>query len=100
MNESQQLDQILHSNRFAITSLAKRYGVHNIRVFGSVVRGEAGAESDIDLLVDVEPGRSLFDLGGFQIEMQALLGRRVDVVTEKALHWYIRDQVLREAVAI
>lgn len=100
MNDRPQLDQILHSNRIAINSLAKRYGVRNIRVFGSVARGEANNESDIDLLVDVEPGRSLFDLGGFQMEMQTLLGRRVDVVTEKALHWYIRDQVIGEAVAL
>ena len=66
MNDRPQLDQILYSNRFAITSLAERYGVRNIRVFGSVVRGEAGAESDIDLLVDMESGCSLFDLGRFQ----------------------------------
>ena len=100
MDDNQQLEHLLHFNRIAINSLAKRYGVRNIRVFGSVVRGEAGADSDIDLLVDMEPGRSLFDLGGFQMEMQTLLGRKVDVVTEKALHWYIRDQVLQEAIAL
>ena len=95
-----QPEQVLHSQRAAINALAQRHGVRNIRIFGSLVRGEAGADSDIDLLVEMEPGRSLFDLGGFQMEMQALLGRQVDVVTEKSLHWYIRDQVLREAVAI
>ena len=95
-----QLEQVLHSQRTAINALAKRYGVRNIRMFGSVMRGEANAESDIDLLVDMEPGRSLFDLGGFQMEMQTLLGRRVDVVTEKALHWYIRERVIGEAVAV
>lgn len=100
MNDRPQLYQLLHTNRIAINSLAKRYGVHNIRVFGSVVRNEANADSDIDLLVDMEPGRSLFDLGGFQMEMQTLLGRKVDVVTEKALHWYIREQVIHEAVSI
>ena len=99
MANTLQPEQVLHSQRAAINALAERYGVRNIRVFGSVARGEADAGSDIDLLVDVEPGRSLFDLGRFQMEMQALLGCRVDVVTEKALHWYIRDQVLREAVA-
>jgi len=100
MSYSLELEQVLHSNRAAINALAKRHGVRNIRVFGSLARGEAGAESDIDLLVDIEPGRSLFDLGGFQMDMQALLGRRVDVVTEKALHWYIRDRVLSEAIVI
>lgn len=100
MNDRLQLEQILRLKRATINALAQHHGVRNIRVFGSVVRGEADASSDIDLLVDMEPGRSLFDLGGFQMEMQALLGCRVDVVTEKALHWYIRDQVLREAVAL
>lgn len=100
MSYSLQLNQVFDPHRSAINSLAKRYGVRNIRVFGSVVRGEAGADSDIDLLVDMEPGRSLFDLGGFQMKMQTLLGRKVDVVTENALHWYIREQVLQEAVAL
>lgn len=68
-----------------------------MRVFGSAARGEAGADSDIDFLVDLEPGRSLFDLGGLLMDLQQLLGRDIDVVTEKALHWYIRDRVLKEA---
>ena len=71
-----------------------------VRVFGSVARGEADAESDVDFLVELDPGRSLLDLGGLQFELEALLGRPVDVVTERGLKARIREQVLREAVAV
>ncbi len=84
-------------NRKDILRLAKRYGVTDIRVFGSVLRGEDTPESDIDFLVKLEPGRSLFDLGGLLVELEALFGCKVDVVTDQALHWYIRDRVLGEA---
>jgi predicted nucleotidyltransferase len=94
-----ELDHVL-KYRSAILDLAKKRGAQNVRVFGSVARGEAGSESDIDFLVDLEPGRSLLDLGGLLMDLQALLGHRVDIVTENALHWYIRDQVLKEARAI
>ncbi|MEW6378007.1 MAG: nucleotidyltransferase family protein [bacterium] len=73
-------------------------GVYNVRIFGSVARGEAGPGSDGDVLVELESGRSLFDLGGFLMDMQDLLGCKVDVVTEKGLHWYIHDRVIKEAV--
>ena len=69
-------------------------------VFGSVARGEADAESDVDFLVELDPGRSLLDLGGLQFELEALLGRPVDVVTERGLKARIREQVLREAVPV
>ena len=68
-----------------------------MRVFGSVARGEDSADSDVDFLVDMDSDRSLFEVGGLLFELQNLLGRKVDVVTEKALHWYIRDRVLAEA---
>lgn len=68
-----------------------------MRLFGSVARGEADEESDIDILVDMEPGRSLLDLGGLLMELQALLQCRVDVVTERGLRPRLRDQVLAEA---
>ena len=71
-----------------------------IRVFGSIARGEAGPDSDIDLLVELEPGRSLLDLGGLLMDLQDLLGHRVELVTEGSLHWYIRDRVLKEAVPL
>ncbi len=94
------LEEILHRRRDEILSLAARRGAFNVRVFGSAARGEAGASSDVDFLVDLEPGRSLFDLGGLLMDLQDLLGRKVDVVTEKGLHWYIRERVLREAVPL
>ena len=84
-------------NREDIIRLAKRYGVTGMRVFGSVARGEDTPESDIDFLVDMEPGRSLFDLGGLLVDLENLLDCKVDVITEKSLHWYIREKVLREA---
>ena len=91
---------MLQVRRNDILSVAARYGVRNVRVFGSVARGEARPESDVDILVDMEPGRSLFDLGGLLSELQTLLGVDVDVVTEKGLRPRIRAEVLREAVPL
>ncbi len=93
------IDQV-SIKRNEIVQIAKRYGASNIRVFGSVARGEADIESDIDFLVDLERGRSLLDLGGLLMDLQNLLGRPVDVVTEKGLRPRIRERVLREARAI
>jgi len=71
-----------------------------VRVFGSVARGDADEESDVDFLVTLEPGRSLLDLGGLLMELSELLGREVDVVTEEGLRERIRDRILREAVPV
>jgi hypothetical protein len=87
-------------HRQEILRLAARRGARNVRVFGSAARGEAGAASDVDILVDLDPDRSLLDLGGPLMDLQDLLGRKVDVVTENALHWYVRDRVLQEAVPL
>jgi predicted nucleotidyltransferase len=89
--------EVLETKRGEILRVAARHGATNVRVFGSAARGEVGLESDIDLLVDLEPGRSLFDLGGLLMELQALLGCEVNVVTEQSLHWYIRDRIVAEA---
>ncbi len=89
--------QILRERRADILSTAARYGAFNVRVFGSVARGEDNVDSDVDFLVDMDSDRSLFDVGGLLLDLQNLLGRKVDVVTEKALHWYIRERVLAEA---
>lgn len=94
------LEQLLHEKREQILRIAARHGARNVRVFGSMVRGEANQASDIDFLVEMEPGRSLLDLGGLQVELESLLGRRVDVVTVRGLKARIRDRVLREAVAV
>lgn len=92
-----EIDDLLKSKREEILKVALQRGAKNVRIFGSVVRGETTSDSDIDFLVDLEPGRSLFDLGGLWMDLQDLLGRDVDLVTENALHWYIRDRVLAEA---
>ena len=94
------LHSIVESNGSAIRDLAARHGARNIRVFGSVARGDADDRSDIDFLVDMEPGRSLLDLGGLLMDLRDLLGRSVDVVSEKALRPSMRERVLREAIPL
>ena len=91
---------MLQVRRNDILSVAARYGARNVRVFGSVARGDARPDSDVDILVDMEPGRSPFDLGGLLSELQTLLDVDVDVVTEKGLRPRIRAQVMREAVPL
>lgn len=91
---------VLKEKRRQILTLAKKYGARNVRVIGSVARGEERPNSDIDFLVELEPGRSLFDLGGLLYELQILLGVEVDVVTEKSLRPRMRDRVLRDAISI
>jgi uncharacterized protein len=90
----------LREKREDVLQVAAKHGARRVRIFGSVARGEADAASDLDLLVEMEPGRSLLDLGGLLMELQDLLGCRVNVVTEKGLRERIRDRVLREAVAL
>ncbi|HKI05200.1 MAG TPA: nucleotidyltransferase family protein [Thermoanaerobaculia bacterium] len=90
----------LRSRREEILHVAARYGARHVRVFGSVARGEADERSDVDFLVEMERGRSLFDLGGLLMDLQSLLGRPVDVVTERGLRQRIRSRVLREAVPL
>lgn len=80
--------------------IATKRGASNVRDFGSVARGEADCKSDIDLLVDLEPGRSLFDLGGLLMDLQELLGHKEDVVTERGLRKRIREHVLKEAIPL
>lgn len=90
------IDQIA-TKRNEIAQIALRHGASNVRVFGSVARGDSDQNSDVDFLVDLESGRSLLDLGGLLMDLQKLLGRPVDVVTEKGLRPRIRERVLREA---
>lgn len=90
----------LKNKRKDILRIASKYGARNVRIFGSLARGEAREDSDIDFLVDMEPGRSLFDLGGLLMDLQNLLAQKVDVVTEKGLRPRIRDRVLKEALAL
>jgi predicted nucleotidyltransferase len=93
-------DELLRRKRDDILRIAAQYGAYNVRIFGSVARGEADEKSDIDLLVNMESGRSLLDLCGLLIDLEELLGRKVDVVTEKGLRDRIRNRVLNEAIAL
>jgi predicted nucleotidyltransferase len=94
------LEDLLKAKREEILRVCARYGAYNVRVFGSVARSEADEQSDIDFLVELEPGRTLFDLGGLQYDLEQLLGCPVDVVTERGLKPRMRERVLREAVPL
>lgn len=91
------IDEVLGNRRSDILRIAAAHGASNVRVFGSVARGDATEESDVDFLVDMEQGRSLFDLGGLLMDLRGFLGREVHVVTEDSLYWIIRRRVLKEA---
>lgn len=97
-SESNRLLGLAQAER--VVEIARRHGARNVRVFGSVVRGTDTEHSDLDLLVELEPGRDLFDLIELKEELEGALGREVDVVTEGALSPYLREKVLREAVAL
>ena len=97
---SMKTEMNLKKNREEILRIASRYGAYNVRIFGSVARGEADDQSDVDILVDIESGRSLLDLGGLLMDLEACLKQKVDVVTEKGLRGRIRDQVLSEAIPL
>ena len=80
--------------------MAARHGARNVRVFGSLARGDSRPDSDVDLLVEAGPDRTPFFPAGLLADLEDLLGRKVDVVTEDALHWYIRARVLKEALPL
>ena len=94
------LYDVIQEKRDDILNIASEYGAYNIRIFGSVARGESGEGSDVDLLVDLENGRSLLDLGGLLMDLQELLDCPVDIVTERGLRSRIRERVLGEAVTL
>jgi predicted nucleotidyltransferase len=95
-----EIKEIVRTKREDIVRIAAKHGASNVRLFGSVARGEAGPDSDIDLLVDVGPEHSSFFPGGLVSDLEDLLGRRVQIVTREGLHWYIRDRVLSEALPL
>ena len=92
--------ELLEKKREEILEIAAKHGACNVRVFGSVARGEADPQSDIDLLVEFETGRSLLDHAGLWLELQEALGCKVDVVSDRGIKARIRERVLREAVPI
>jgi len=98
--ESSIRDPLLRAKRQEILSLAARHRARSLKVFGSFARGDADAASDVDFLVELGPGATLIDLGSLQMDLQDLLGRKVDVVEPDALHGAIRDRVLREAIPL
>jgi predicted nucleotidyltransferase len=94
------LDQLLREKRDDIKRIAAEHGAYNLRGFGSVARGEAGPESDIDLLIDVRPTTSSWSPTGLILDLEDLPGWRVEVITEKGLNAKLRDHVLREAIPL
>jgi predicted nucleotidyltransferase len=92
--------ELVQSKREEILRIARAHGARNVRVFGSAARGEADETSDVDFLVEFEPGTSLLQHGAMIAELEELLGRRVDVAPEKTLREHLRERVLREAVPL
>jgi uncharacterized protein len=91
------IDYLLRTYRDEILQLAKQHGITNVRIFGSVARGEAASTSDLDLLIDLDPDRSLLDRIGFMQDLEDLLGVPVHAVTEKGLHPLMRTSILSDA---
>ena len=93
-------DDILRNKRNKILDIATRHGARKMRVFGSILRGEARLNSDVDFLVELETGRSLLDIIAIKQDLEDLLGCKVDVVTEASLSPYIRDEVIGQSVSL
>lgn len=91
------VSELLKQKREEILRLAAKHGAKNVRVFGSAARGEAGDDSDVDFLVEMEPGRSLLDRATLGLDLRDLLGCKVDVVSESSIYWLLRRRILKEA---
>jgi predicted nucleotidyltransferase len=94
------IEELIKDRREEILRIAARHGARNVRVFGSVIRGEARPDSDVDFLVDMDPGRTLLDMGGLLMDLRDVLGREVDVATEHGLKARIRDRIIKEALPL
>jgi hypothetical protein len=94
------IDSLLKEKREEILKIAEKRGARNVRIFGSVARGDAGPESDVDFLVELDKGTTLLQHNALIRELQDLLGRKVDVVSERGLRERIRDRVMREATPL
>lgn len=94
------MDSVVREHREEILAVATRHGARSIRLFGSLARGEARPDSDVDLLIELEPGRSLLDLIAIKQDLEDILDRSVDVLTERSLSPYLRDRVLADAVPL
>lgn len=100
MSQASDTFELIRAKREEIQKIATRHGARNIRVFGSVARGDARPDRDVDFLIDVEPVTSSWFPAGLVQDLESVLGRRVEVVTERGLNHLIRDEVLREAVPV
>jgi uncharacterized protein len=94
------IQAILKEKRMEIIRIAERHGARNIRVFGSAARQEATDDSDVDLLVDMDRGKSYLDLVALWQDLEELLGRKVDVLTDGGISPYLYDSIKKEAVAL
>jgi uncharacterized protein len=94
------VSELLQQKRRQVLEIAQGHGARNVRLFGSVARGETTETSDLDLLIEMEPGRSLLDVIAIKQDLEELLGCKVDVVTEAAISPYLRDKVIHEAVRL
>ena len=90
----------LQSKKNQIIELAAKYGASNVRLFGSVCRGDEREDSDVDLLVDMQESRNLFDLIGLQQDLEKMLGKKVDVITPNGIHRHLRGRILAEAAPL
>ena len=100
MDQTLGIPEIIEQKRTEILRLAKLYGAYHVRVFGSIARHEATPDSDVDILVEFEAGRSLVDLVGLKQDLESLLERRVDLVVEKTLKEALRDLILQDCVSL
>ena len=94
------LESLRHDRKVEIDRIADRHGCRNVRVFGSIAVGESRPDSDLDFLVDLDPGRTIFDLARFLGDLRDLLGTEIDVLESRSIHPYIRERVLAEAVPL
>jgi predicted nucleotidyltransferase len=95
-----EIDKTLREKRDQILAIARQHGARNVRVFGSIARGEGKRDSDLDVLLELEPGRSLLDIVAIKQDLEDLLNTKVDVLTEAAVSPYIRNQILRQAISL
>lgn len=100
MGQVLDIAELVRRNREEVLKIAAKHGVRNMRVFGSVARGEAGPASDVDFLVETGPATSSWFPGGLIVDLESLLGRRIDVVTDRGLNPLLREDILKEAIAL
>ena len=94
------IDDLIKGKREDILRIAAKHGAYNVRIFGSFARGDAGPESDVNLLVDAGANTSSWFPAGLKLDLEELLGRYVRIATEKGLYWYIKARVMEEAIPL